>query len=118
MVEGVDERGIVRAYAATEQEGRVAIIAGEHAPVELLAIAADRLALRIEEEKVGKARVVGSLSEVVGCGDVEGLDETGSCCGATAGRTGCAEFAEILWRLRAMQLDVVEGEVGGYAADL
>ena len=39
VVEVAQARTVVGAYAAAEQEGRVAVVVVEHAPVELLAVA-------------------------------------------------------------------------------
>ena len=75
MVEGADALGVVGADAAAEQEGRLAVVGFKNAPVELFAAAADQRRLRVEEQVVGRAVVVGGALQVGGRGDAEGLDE-------------------------------------------
>ena len=66
---------IVGTYAAAEQEGRRAMIIGEHAPVELLSTASWSLCLSIEKEVVDKALVGLGGFKVGSSGDVKGLDD-------------------------------------------
>ena len=108
---------VVRADAAAEQEGRVAIVGREDTPVELLAIATDALTFRVEEEEISETSVRGGLEEVFRSRDVEGLDKLGGGCSTAACGTGSAKGAEVVGGFRAVELDVVEGVVFSETAD-
>ena len=78
VMEGIHSLGIIGADAAAKQERCAAVVGREDAPVELLAIATNRLAFRVEEKKLDEPFIGFGLREVIGSGDIESLDDTGS----------------------------------------
>ena len=109
VVEGAEALGVVGADAAAEQEGCVAVVGREDAPVELLAVATDGRAFRVEKEVIDEAGVGGNLLQIGDGGDVEGLDEAGS--------GYCLQLTDVVGGFRAVELDVVEGVVVGNTLD-
>ena len=57
MVESLYFLSVIRSDASTEDEGCIPLVVVEYRPVELCAISAHHLSLRVEEEIVGGAFV-------------------------------------------------------------
>ena len=104
MTESAEARGVVGTDATAQQERCGAVVMSQYAPVELTAVAADELCLRVEEEKIGDPFIKTRLQQVVASGDAEGFDNEQP---SIARR---AQVAQIGRRLAPVQLHHIESE--------
>ena len=74
MIKRLYAFGIIGTDAATQEEGSVAGVGRENAPVEFLAIATYALAFSVEQQIVDYAFVLLGICKIGCCGDVEGLN--------------------------------------------
>ena len=91
---------VVWTYAPTQQKGCCPLVVVEDRPVELLSITSYGLSLRIKEEVVSNSFVGLSLKQIIGCGDVESLDDGEG-----------LQVVDIVGRLLSVKLDEIEAVV-------
>ncbi len=99
-MKGFDTTGVVGTYAAAKQKGCLSMIVCEDGPVEFLSIAANGLALGVEEEVIDNALIVSRLYQVLSRSNIKGFDEGSVCC--------IAQAADEVWRLMPVELDQIE----------